>query len=65
MTTKAEDLARAALQGFFDDPQGFDDMGSSQRQKAVKAVERALDQVLRDHEAHVATSASPLWENLR
>ena len=47
----AVDLARAALQGFFDDPTGFSDMqGSPQRRKAVKEVERLLPQVLRDHE---------------
>jgi hypothetical protein len=39
----AEDLARAALQGFFDDPGGFGDMqGSPQRRKATREVETAL-----------------------
>lgn len=43
MTTTAEDLARAALQGFFDDPNGFGDMqGSPQRRKAIREVERLL-----------------------
>ncbi len=53
--TTAEDLARAALQGFFDDPNGFGDMqGSPQRRKAVRQVERLLAKI----EAPVKASVS-------
>jgi len=52
----AEDLARAALQGYFEEPTGFGDMrGSTQRKRAVKRVELLLAEA---EAAEEASSAS-------
>jgi len=48
---KAEELTRAALQGFFDDPSGFSTMDGSQRKRAVKRVEDKLSSETGDRDA--------------
>ncbi len=56
----AEDLARAALQGYFEDPTGFGDMrGSTQRKRAVKRVELLLSDAEAEAEAEESAQASP------
>ncbi len=42
--TPAEELAQAALRGFFDSPLGFTDMDVGPRKKAVRAIEDVLRQ---------------------